>query len=324
MPEGLAPIPAPRTSVSQNSDDTNSNIDSEVSLINSKKKTNRIWPRAKYAMQQRSFILPATSSFLITAYLSCSYLYRLFYLKETVDFINYVKSFQTWPLIAISSVLATISLCTFIHNYRNTESPTVHSLDDLSNVVSNDNLVHDIKVYKKNNDLIKFKNKSYAGHRNIPDFTYKKLKLANERVLFNVCLSTLITTGSIYPLTKYLQLGPEGFIKSFSFSGGKEELIASKFFSSARNRELIIVAAVLTVLTVSLVCMLAYYHNKKTDIEPLKFDILVNDNIEVRNNRYCEEVKGKCKEISTEIETIVIRHYNDNSDTKGKITILAL
>ncbi|MCM1002406.1 hypothetical protein [Wolbachia pipientis] len=324
MPErSTTPIPAPRTNISQNSDDTNSNIDSEISLINSKKKTNRIWPRAKYAIQQKSFILPATSSFLITAYLSSSCLYRLLYLKETINFIDYIKSFQIWTLITISSGLAIISLCAFICNYRNTESPAVSSLDDLSNVVSNNNLVHDITIYKKNNDLIKFKNKSYTGHRNIPNFTYKKLKLANERVLFNICLSSFITVGSIYPLAKYLQLGSGGFIKFFSFSSEKEELTISKFFSNAYNRELITVAAVLTVLAASLVFILACYHNKKTHIEPLKFDILVKDDIKERNDRYLEEVKGKCKEISTEIETIVVRHYNDSGEGK-KIAVLAL
>ncbi|WP_253302755.1 hypothetical protein [Wolbachia endosymbiont of Psylliodes chrysocephala] len=315
--------------------------DSEESLsLNSdigsttNKKTNRFLPRAKYAMQQKGFVIPATSFFLITTYLSSSCLYRLLYLKETINFIDYIKSFQIWPLVTISSGLAVIGLCAFIYNHRNTESPAMRDLDDLSNVVSNNNLVHDITIYKKNNDLVKFKNKSYAGHREIPNFTYKKLKLVKERTLFNVCLSSLITVGSIYPLIKYLELGSEGFIKFFRFSSGKEELMISKLLVSENNAKLlsyfndhnlklIAFAAVLIVLAASMVCISAYYHNEKTHIEPLKFNILVKDDVKARNNRYFEAVKGECDKISTEIETVVVRHYNDVDEEK-KITVLAL
>lgn len=312
--------------------DSESDINDDAILKN--KKTNRFLPRAKYAMQQKGFVIPATSFFLITTYLSSSCLYRLLYLKETINFIDYIKSFQIWPLVTISSGLAVIGLCAFIYNHRNTESPAMRDLDDLSNVVSNNNLVHDITIYKKNNDLVKFKNKSYAGHREIPNFTYKKLKLVKERTLFNVCLSSLITVGSIYPLIKYLELGSEGFIKFFRFSSGKEELMISKLLVSENNAKLlsyfndhnlklITFAAVLIVLAASMVCISAYYHNEKTHIEPLKFNILVKDDVKARNNRYLEAVKGECDKISTEIETVVVRHYNDVDEEK-KITVLAL
>ncbi|MDE5060727.1 MULTISPECIES: hypothetical protein [Wolbachia] len=100
------------------SDDTNSEMDSEIPLISPSKKTNRFLPRVKYAIQQKGFIISVVTAVMLSA--SAALVYLQDKAKFAALFANY-QSYITIPVIVLASLLAILPIYLAVKQFRNTE-----------------------------------------------------------------------------------------------------------------------------------------------------------------------------------------------------------
>ncbi|WP_175939156.1 hypothetical protein [Wolbachia endosymbiont of Litomosoides brasiliensis] len=180
----------------------NSETDSTTSLISSGKKTNRVQPRVKYAMQQKSVIIFGANVIILCISVA------LVYLQDKAKFIaSFANSppYITISVIALASLLAINSTFCAIKQFRNAEEYQIQkgnaneTLDKVLERQPRDKIIKSVRLEYSNGTHSNFALNAWEAKDNFINIGEKAISRTNkiESVINNRPLFTALLTGAV-------------------------------------------------------------------------------------------------------------------------------
>uniref|UniRef100_A0A1A9VJS9 NAD(+) kinase n=1 Tax=Glossina austeni TaxID=7395 RepID=A0A1A9VJS9_GLOAU len=267
------------------SDDTNSEMDSEIPLISPSKKTNRIWPRAKYAMQQKGFIIFTATAIILSTSAA------LVYLQDKAKFIAFFTNSPkciTIPVIALAALLAISPIFFAIKQFRNTEEHHIQKEDAneiLAEVLEHqpkDKAIKSVRLEYSNGTHSNFvlnawesKNDFINIGEKVVSRTNKIESVINDRPLFTALLASVIAANVALPLWLLATNGVNG-VQKFYQNPLTNDIGLSLLIGSG-------------ILTLSIICLSVHYY-RKTNCTNLIYSQEEVDTKSV-NEKFIEKIK---------------------------------
>ncbi|APR97920.1 hypothetical protein [Wolbachia endosymbiont of Folsomia candida] len=309
----------PSTGLPSYSDDTNSEADSNTPLIKSDKITNRFWPRAKYSMQQKSFIIPTVGATFITLYLAAYT--TLSYMQNKSMFIAFITNnpkFITVPGIIAASLFAIGIICV-IKQANNTIEHEIQEknpdkvLKKVLELQPKDKIIKSVRLEYSNNTHSNFTFntwKSQKGFVNIDEKivnrTSKIESVFNDRPVFTALLTGFVVANVALPLGLYAAGGISNVTTFY------QSLLATNIGLS------LLVAS--SVLALSILCLGVHYYNKTNctnrvyphddpkgeNVNPKLIDKIKEERTNVLGENHSQD--GKCSSLLT--ERVVVKAHN--------------
>jgi len=300
-------------------DDTDiksSEADSETPLISSSKKTNRTWPRVKYAVQQKEFII-----FGITA-IALSTSAALVYLQDKAQTITFFVSsplYVTMPIIALASLIAISPMFYAIKQFRNTEECQIQrkNADETLNKVleyqAKDKVIKSVRLKYSNGTHSNFTLNAWEGKNNFINIDEKVISRTNkiesvikDRPIFMALLTGVIATNIAFPLG-LLALGGMNNLKIFYQNPLSNNMGLSLLMGSSMVALLVI-------------CFGVHYYRKtnctnlvysEERIDPEKVNERFIEEIKEERTKVLEENHSKdAKRSSLTLEQVVVESHN--------------
>lgn len=291
-------------------------MDSKTSLINSQKKVNRIWPRAKYAMQQKGFIIFSATAIMLGTSAA------LLYLQDKAKFIAFFTNspkYITIPVIALAAVLAISPILFAIKQFRETAEHKTQGKDA-------DEILADVLEHQPKNKAIKSVRLEYSNgtHSNfvlnawkaknnfinidekVVSRTNKIESVINNRPLFTALLTGVVAANIALPLLLYAEGGVNN-IQKFYQNPLTNNIGLSLLIGSG-------------ILALSIICLGVHYY-RKTNCTNLIYSQEKIDTESV-NKKFIEEIKQKRTEVlgenhskdakrsSLTLEQVVVQSHN--------------
>ncbi|WP_353285678.1 hypothetical protein [Wolbachia endosymbiont (group A) of Gastracanthus pulcherrimus] len=288
----------------------------ETPLIKKEKKTNRILPRVKYAVQQKEFII-----FGIAA-VALSVSAALVYLQDKAKFVTFFANsplYITMPMIAITSLLAISTIFCGIKQFRDTEECQIggknanETLNQVLKYQPKDKVIKSVKLEYSNGTHSHFTLNAWKGKNNFINIDDKVISRRNkvesvikDRPLFTALLSSLVAANIVWPLLLYV----EGGISS-----------VQKFYQNALiNNVGLSVLVGSSILALSMICLGVHYYRKtnctnlvycEERIEPEKVNGKFIEEIKEARTKVLEENHSKdAKCSSLTLEQVVVESHN--------------
>lgn len=291
-------------------------MNSKTSLINSQKKANRSWPRAKYAMQQKGFIIFTATAIILSTSAA------LVYLQDKAKFIAFFTNspkYITIPVIALAALLAISPIFFAIKQFRNTEEHHIQKEDAneiLANVLEHqpkNKAIKSVRLEYSNGTHSNFVLNAWEAKNNFINIdekvvgrTNKIESVINNRPLFTALLTGVVAANIALPLLLYAE-------------GGVNNI--QKFYQNPLTNNiglsLLIGSGVLALLVV---CFGVHYYNK-TNCTNLIYSQEKIDTESV-NKKFIEEIKQERTEVlgenhskdakrsSLTLEQVVVQSHN--------------
>ncbi|WP_265026297.1 hypothetical protein [Wolbachia endosymbiont (group A) of Bibio marci] len=181
------------------------------------KKTNRILPRAKYVMQQKSVIIFGATAIILSTSAA------LLYLQDKEKFIAFFTNgpnYITIPVIALASLLAISPIFFAIKQFRNTEEHHIQKED--ANEILADVLEHQPKNKAIKSVRLEYSNNTHSNFvfnalesendfmnidKKVISKTSKIESVINNRPLFTALLTGVVAANIAFPLWLYAEGG---------------------------------------------------------------------------------------------------------------------
>ncbi|MFP3015363.1 MAG: hypothetical protein ACEY3B_03530 [Wolbachia sp.] len=206
-------------------DDTNSEMDSEISLISPSKKTNRSWPRAKYALQQKGFIISGVTAVMLSI---PAILVNLQDKATLAELVTINPNYITIPAIALVSLLAISTIFFSIKQFRNTREYQTQGkdadeiLDEVLEHQPKDKVMKSVRLEYSNGTHSNFvlnawesKNDFINIDEKVVSRTNKIESVINDRPLFTALLASVIAANVALPLGLLATNGVNGVQKFY-------------------------------------------------------------------------------------------------------------
>ncbi|WP_265034001.1 hypothetical protein [Wolbachia endosymbiont (group A) of Sicus ferrugineus] len=291
-------------------------MNSKTSLINSQKKVNRIWPRAKYAMQQKGFVIFGASAIILSTSAA------LVYLQDKAKFIAFFTNspkYITIPVIALAALLAISPIFFAIKQFRNTEEHHIQKED--ANEILADVLEHQPKNKAIKSVRLEYSNGTHSNFvlnaweaknnfinidEKVVGRTNKIESVINNRPLFTALLTGVVAANIALPLLLYAEGGVNNIQKFY-----QNPLINNIGLS------LLIGSGI---LALSIICLGVHYY-RKTNCTNLIYS-QEKINTESVNKKFIEEIKQERTEVlgenhskdakrsSLTLEQVVVQSHN--------------
>ncbi|WP_264328419.1 hypothetical protein [Wolbachia endosymbiont (group A) of Andrena hattorfiana] len=297
--------------------------DSEESLsLNSdigsttNKKTNRFLPRAKYAMQQKGFIIFTATAIILSTSAA------LVYLQDKAKFIAFFTNspkYITIPAIALAALLAISPIFFAIKQFRNTEEHHIQKED--ANEILADVLEHQPKNKAIKSVRLEYSNGTHSNFvlnaweaknnfinidEKVVGRTNKIESVINNRPLFTVLLTSVVAANIALPLLLYAEGGVNN-IQKFYQNPLTNNIGLSLLIGSG-------------ILALSIICLGVHYY-RKTNCTNLIYS-QEKINTESVNKKFIEEIKQERTEVlgenhskdakrsSLTLEQVVVQSHN--------------
>lgn len=288
----------------------------ETPLIKKEKKTNRILPRVKYAVQQKEFVIFGIAAVALSASAA------LVYLQDKGQFIAFFANsplYITMPMIAITSLLAISTIFCGIKQFRDTEECQIggknanETLNQVLKYQPKDKVIKSFKLEYSNGTHSHFTLNAWKGKNNFINIDDKVISRRNkvesvikDRPLFTALLSSLVAANIVLPLLLYV----EGGINS-----------VQKFYQNALiNNVGLSVLVGSSILALSVIFLGVHYYRKtnctnlvycEERIEPEKVNGKFIEEIKEARTKVLEENHSKdAKCSSLTLEQVVVESHN--------------
>ncbi|MEY2393447.1 hypothetical protein [Wolbachia endosymbiont of Tettigetta isshikii] len=280
------------------------------------KKTNRLLPRAKYAMQHKGFVTFSAAAIILGTSTA------LVYLQDKAKFIAFFTDspkYVTIPVIALASLIAIIPIFCAIKQFRNTEECEIQGkntdeiLDEMLERQPKDKVIKSVRLEYSNGTHSNFALNAWKaknGFINIDEKvisrTNKIESVINNRPIFTALLTGVVAANIALPL------------ELLAIDGVNN---VHKFYQNLLNHNvglsLLICSGILTLL---IICLGVHYHNK-TNCTNLIYP-LGEINAENVNKELIEEIKRErtnvlkenhskdAKRSSLTLEQVVVQSHN--------------
>ncbi|WCR58454.1 hypothetical protein [Wolbachia endosymbiont of Ctenocephalides felis wCfeJ] len=289
---------------------------SDVNANKAPNKTNRIWPRIKYALQQKGFIVLSTSA-LILGISTAS-----IYLQDKVKFIAFFKnspSYVTIPVIVLVSLLVASSIFCAINQFRDTEECQIQGkdadeiLDKVLSCQPKDKVIKSIRLKYSNGthsnftlNALESKNGFIEINKKVISRTTKTESIINDRPLLVALLTGVVATNIMLPLGILAVDGIDN-VQKFYRNPLTNNVGLSLLIGSG-------------VLAIFIICLGVHYY-RKTNCTNLMSS---QDKIETKNinEKFIEEIKqerinvlkenhskdAKCRSLT--LEQVIVQSHN--------------
>lgn len=288
----------------------------ETPLIKKEKKTNRILPRVKYAVQQKEFII-----FGIAA-VALSVSAALVYLQDKAQFIAFFANsviYVTIPILAVALLVAISPIFCGIKQFRDTEECQIggknanETLNQVLKYQPKDKVIKSFKLEYSNGTHSHFTLNAWKGKNNFINIDDKVISRRNkvesvikDRPLFTALLSSLVAANIVLPLLLYV----EGGINS-----------VQKFYQNALiNNVGLSLLIGSSILALSVIFLGVHYYRKtnctnlvycEERIEPEKVNGKFIEEIKEARTKVLEENHSKdAKCSSLTLEQVVVESHN--------------
>ncbi|WP_338977147.1 hypothetical protein [Wolbachia endosymbiont (group A) of Ophion ellenae] len=288
----------------------------ETPLIKKEKKTNRILPRVKYAVQQKEFII-----FGIAA-VALSVSAALVYLQDKAQFIAFFANsviYVTIPILAVALLVAISPIFCGIKQFRDTEECQIggknanETLNQVLKYQPKDKVIKSVKLEYGNGTHSHFTLNAWEGKNNFINIDDKVISRRNkvesvikDRPLFTALLSSLVAANIVLPLLLYV----EGGINS-----------VQKFYQNALiNNVGLSLLIGSSILALSVIFLGVHYYRKtnrtnlvycEERIEPEKVNGKFIEEIKEARTKVLEENHSKdAKCSSLTLEEVVVESHN--------------
>ncbi|WP_341810748.1 hypothetical protein [Wolbachia endosymbiont (group A) of Campoletis raptor] len=288
----------------------------ETPLIKKEKKTNRILPRVKYAVQQKEFII-----FGIAA-VALSVSAALVYLQDKAQFIAFFANsviYVTIPILAVALLVAISPIFCGIKQFRDTEECQIggknanETLNQVLKYQPKDKVIKSVKLEYGNGTHSHFTLNAWEGKNNFINIDDKVISRRNkvesvikDRPLFTALLSSLVAANIVLPLLLYV----EGGINS-----------VQKFYQNALiNNVGLSLLIGSSILALSVIFLGVHYYRKtnrtnlvycEERIEPEKVNGKFIEEIKEARTKVLEENHSKdAKCSSLTLEQVVVESHN--------------
>ncbi|MCX3064484.1 hypothetical protein [Wolbachia endosymbiont of Drosophila pseudotakahashii] len=288
----------------------------ETPLIKKEKKTNRILPRVKYAVQQKEFII-----FGIAA-VALSVSAALVYLQDKAQFIAFFANsviYVTIPILAVALLVAISPIFCGIKQFRDTEECQIggknanETLNQVLKYQPKDKVIKSVKLEYGNGTHSHFTLNAWEGKNNFINIDDKVISRRNkvesvikDRPLFTALLSSLVAANIVLPLLLYV----EGGINS-----------VQKFYQNALiNNVGLSLLIGSSILALSVIFLGGHYYRKtnctnlvycEERIEPEKVNGKFIEEIKEARTKVLEENHSKdAKCSSLTLEQVVVESHN--------------
>ncbi|MDX5462253.1 MAG: hypothetical protein O7157_01625 [Wolbachia endosymbiont of Tetragnatha montana] len=293
-----------------------SEVGSETPLISSSKKTNRIWPRAKYAIQQKGFVIFSATAIVLSTSAA------LVYLQDKAKFIAFFANSPLYtivPIIAGASLLAISPMFLGIKQFVNTEEYQTQGknadeiLAEVLEYQPKDKAIKSVRLEYSNGTHSNFvlnaweaKNDFINIDEKVVNRTNKIESVINNRPLFTTLLTGVGAASVALPLGLLATHGVNGVQKFY-----QNPLISNIGLS------LLISSGI---LALSMICLGVHYY-RKTNCTNLIYSQEKIDPESV-NKELIEEIKRErtsvlgenhskdAKRISLTLERVVVQAHN--------------
>lgn len=295
---------------------TNSKSDINDDAILKNKKTNRIWPRTKYAMQQKGFIIFTATAIILSTSAA------LVYLQDKAKFIAFFTNspkYITIPVIALAALLAISPILFAIRQFRDTAEHKTQEknadgiLDEVLKHQPENKAIKSVRLEYNNNTHSNFifnawesKNDFINIDEKVISRTNKIESVINNRPLFTALLTGVVAANIAFPLLLYAE-------------GGVNNV--QKFYQNPLTNNiglsLLIGSGVLALLVV---CFGVHYYNKTNCTNLIYSQEKINT--ESVNKKFIEEIKQERTEVlgenhskdakrsSLTLEQVVVQSHN--------------
>jgi hypothetical protein len=288
----------------------------ETPLIKKEKKTNRTWLRAKYALQQKEFLIFGVTVILLSASAG------VLYLQDKAKFVTFFANsplYITMPMIAITSLLAISTIFCGIKQFKDTEERQIqvkNANDGLNKVLEHQpkcKVIRSVKLEYSNDTHSNFILNAWEGKNRFINIDEKVISRRNkvesvikDRPLFTALLSSLVAANIVLPLLLYV----EGGISS-----------VQKFYQNALiNNVGLSLLVGSSILALSVIFLGVHYYRKtnctnlvycEERIEPEKVNVKFIEEIKEARTKVLEENHSKdAKCSSLTLEQVVVESHN--------------
>ncbi|WP_264707702.1 MULTISPECIES: hypothetical protein [unclassified Wolbachia] len=291
----------------------------ETPLIKKEKKTNRILPRVKYAVQQKEFII-----FGIAA-VALSVSAALVYLQDKGQFIAFFANstiYVTIPILAVALLVAISPIFCGIKQFRDTEECQIggknanETLNQVLKYQPKDKVIKSFKLEYSNGTHSHFTLNAWKGKNNFINIDDKVISRRNkvesvikDRPLFTALLSSLVAANIVWPLLLYV----EGGINS-----------VQKFYQNALINNVGLSLLIGSSILALSVIFLGVHYYRKTNCTNLVYceEIIEPEKV---NGKFIEEIKeartkvleenhskdAKCSSLTLEQVVVESHNYKD-------------
>ncbi len=279
-------------------------------------KTNRSWPRAKYAMQQKGFIIFTATAIILSTSAA------LLYLQDKAKFIAFFTNspkYITIPVIALAALLAISPIFFAIKQFRNTEEHHIQKED--ANEILADVLEHQPKNKAIKSVRLEYSNGTHSNFvlnaweaknnfinidEKVVGRTNKIESVINNRPLFTALLTGVVAANIALPLLLYAEGGVNN-IQKFYQNPLTNNIGLSLLIGSG-------------ILALSIICLGVHYY-RKTNCTNLIYSQEKIDTESV-NKKFIEEIKQERTEVlgenhskdakrsSLTLEQVVVQSHN--------------
>lgn len=289
---------------------------SEESLLSESKKTNRFLPRAKYAMQQKGFVIFGATAIILSTSAA------LLYLQDKAKFIAFVTNspkYITIPVIALAALLAISPIFCAIKQFRNTEEHHIQKED--ANEILAEVLEHQLENKAIKSVRLEYSNSTHSNFilnawKSKNDFinidekvvnrTNKIESVINNRPLFTALLTGVVATNIALPLLLYAEGGVNN-VQKFYQNPLTNNIGLSLLIGSG-------------ILALSIICLGVHYYRKTNCTNLIYSEKEINPkNV---NEEFIEEIKRErtnvlgenhskdAKRSSLTLEQVVVQAHN--------------
>lgn len=308
------PTPPPSYKSKEDSEESSS-LNSDIGSTTNKK-TNRIWPRAKYAMQQKGFVIFSATAIVLSTSAA------LVYLQDKAKFIAFFANSPLYtivPIIAGASLLAMSPMFLGIKQFVNTEEYQTQGknadeiLAEVLEYQPKDKAIKSVRLEYSNGTHSNFvlnaweaKNDFINIDEKVVNRTNKIESVINNRPLFTTLLTGVGAASVALPLGLLATHGVNGVQKFY-----QNPLISNIGLS------LLISSGI---LVLSMICLGVHYY-RKTNCTNLIYSQEKIDPESV-NKELIEEIKRErtsvlgenhskdAKRISLTLERVVVQSHN--------------
>ncbi len=203
----------------------NSESDTDSYAPLESKKTNRTWPRAKYAMQQKSVIIFGATAIILSTSAA------LLYLQDKEKFIAFFTNspkYITIPVIALAALLAISPILFAIKQFRNTAEHKTQEKNAggiLAEVLEHqpkDKAIKSVRLEYSNGTHSNFVLNAWEAKNNFINIdekvvsrTNKIESVINNRPLFTALLTGVVAANIAFPLGLLATHGVNGIQKFY-------------------------------------------------------------------------------------------------------------
>ncbi|WP_338481720.1 hypothetical protein [Wolbachia endosymbiont (group A) of Nomada hirtipes] len=295
---------------------TNSKFNINDDAILKNKKTNRFLPRAKYAMQQKGFIIFGASAIILS--ISAA----LLYLQDKAKFIAFFTNspkYITIPVIALAALLAIGPIFFATRQFIDTEEHSIQKKDAdkiLAEVLEHqpkDKAIKSVRLEYSNGTHSNFVLNAWEakqGFTNIDEKvitrTNKIKSVINDRPIFTALFTGVVAANIAFPL---------GLLATHGVNG------VQKFYQNPLTNNIGLSLLIGSgILALSIICLGVHYY-RKTNCTNLIYSEEEIDPKDV-NGKFIEEIKRErtnvlgenhskdAKRSSLMLEQVVVQSHN--------------